>query len=508
MLCALVGLAVAACGGGGVKDVTGAASTTTIAGAPAETSAGPSFRPHFVGSACPSGVPHVTRIRCGWLVVREDRSASRGPTVRLPVAIVRGTAATPSLDPVVYLSGGPGQSGLAGIEGFLDQHYSGPRDTIVFDQRGTGGALPNLNCPEVEAAVKATFATTDPASVEDRAVVAGFGACRRRLVGAGVELAAFRTETSADDVDDLREALGYRQVNLYGASYGSALALTVLRRHPGGLRSVTLDGVYPTTIANGPAEVAANAQRAITALEAGCAAVPACHGRAPDLAGSLRAVVARFDGTPYVASLTDPATGDPVPVRLTGADIVAGVVDAMYQPSGITALPAALTALAKGDDSSIAGVASQGLTTLTGLSEGMAASVECADRARTPTRGDLASVIRRAPEMGTLALIGDLTAVCPEWGVPSADPAFSTPVASAVPTLLLSGAYDPVTPPANATTAARDLRHAHLVVLAAGGHGAVFGTDCGARIFRSFLARPAGTPDTSCSDHPTSPWSS
>ncbi len=374
-----------------------------------------------------AGVPDDVRIRCGWLITREDRTKANGPTVRPPVAIIRGTDPQPSIDPVVYLAGGPGQSGLAGIEGFLDQGYAGSRDVIAFDQRGTGSALPSLNCPEVERATRATFATSDPAPVEVRVMEAGFAACHARLVAAGVDLAAFRTETSADDVADLVKALGYGTVNLYGASYGSALALTVMRLHPGIVRSVTLDGVYPTSISNGPADVARNARRAVDALVAGCAAASSCRASAPDLAGDLKQVVAHFDASPFVATVTDPITEQPLPVRLDGADIVAGIVDSMYQPSGVTALPAEIAALAHGLTAGLSTVIAQGIDGLTGLSEGMSVSVECADRARTTPATELAKVVATDPAMATLDLIGDIPAICGVVGRPPGGPGLLDP---------------------------------------------------------------------------------
>ena len=164
--------------------------------------------PRFAPGPCGEDVFASPRIACGTLTVAEDRQEPGGPTVELPVAVLRTASPTPQPDPVVYFEGGPGFGALGNAELFLEREYGDDRDLILFDQRGTGGARPSLNCPEVDEATWQGFATTDPAEVELERSVVAFDACRDRLRAEGIDLDAYDTAASADDVADLRTALG------------------------------------------------------------------------------------------------------------------------------------------------------------------------------------------------------------------------------------------------------------------------------------------------------------
>ena len=174
--------------------------------------------------ALPDGVVEGQNIDCGYLFVPETRDDSSSPSIQLAYAVLYAPTESPQPDPVIYLAGGPGGSAVKELDGWLDAPYLQDRDLVLLDQRGTGYSLPTLNCPEMEQAVQ--DATQ---------------ACRDRLVEEGVDLQAYSSVENAADVADLRVALGYDEWNLYGISYGTRLALTVMRDHPEGVRSVVLE---------------------------------------------------------------------------------------------------------------------------------------------------------------------------------------------------------------------------------------------------------------------------
>ena len=180
------------------------------------------YEPVFTETDCWFDLPGVV---CGYLTVPEDRGDPMGNQVELAVAIIESQSANPLPDPVIYLEGGPGGAALLGIESLLDHPLLADRDLIMFDQRGTGFSVPSLNCYELE---------------EDEGENA-VQACRDRLLDEGVNLDAYNTAATAADVNDLRLALGYEQVNLLGVSYGTKAALTTLRDFPTVIRSVVVD---------------------------------------------------------------------------------------------------------------------------------------------------------------------------------------------------------------------------------------------------------------------------
>ncbi len=449
--------------------------------------------PRFAPGPCGGDVFASPRIACGTLTVAEDRQEPGGPTVELPVAVLRTASPTPQPDPVVYFEGGPGFGALGNAETFLEREYGDDRDLILFDQRGTGGARPSLDCPEVDEATWQGFATTDPAEVERERSVVAFDACRDRLRAEGIDLDAYDTAASADDVADLRTALGIDEWNLFGVSYGTTLALQTMRAHPEGVRSVVLDSVYPTTVTGGSEELVAAADRVLRTVYDGCAAAPACAAAYPDLEQAVADVLARFDAEPHPTAVTDPTTGQERPVSITGKDILSGLFQALYDDDLIPLVPSLAAMLRSGNAGIIDLFADTAIPLAVEVDEGMTASVECSDRAAFPD--DLAATLAARPEWGSLLANGSYD--CDRWGVAPAPAGFNDPVTTDVPTLVLADEYDPITPPADSRAAAAALPRSTYVELPGLGHGAVFSHPCPEAVYTSFLDDPAA-PDTSC----------
>jgi pimeloyl-ACP methyl ester carboxylesterase len=202
----------------------------------------------FKPAECQFTVPAGQQPQWGYVAVPEDHSDPDGPTILLHVAIFKSVNPSEESDAVVYLSGGPGEVALEGLQftfGIVFDEFIQNHDLIVFDQRGTGYSRPALDCPELtEIGEQELDEDLDPE--ESIAIqLEAFQECRDRLVAEGVNLDVFNSTQSAADVDLLREALGYEEWNIYGISYGTRLAQTVMRDHPDGIRSVILDSPYP-----------------------------------------------------------------------------------------------------------------------------------------------------------------------------------------------------------------------------------------------------------------------
>ncbi|MDQ6603236.1 MAG: alpha/beta fold hydrolase, partial [Chloroflexota bacterium] len=199
--------------------------------------------PRFAAAACPfklgPGEEDGQNVACGYLVVPEEHAHPAGRTIRLAVATVKSVGAPPAPEPIIVLNGGPGQGSEGFLAGFLSDRLPLKalleRYTVVFfDQRGTGYSQPSLACPDAGGATPGgAIAATAPTEQELAAPIK----CHDRLVSEGVNLSAYNSAESAADVNDLRTALRYDQVNLLGISYGTRLALTVLRDFPQIVRS-------------------------------------------------------------------------------------------------------------------------------------------------------------------------------------------------------------------------------------------------------------------------------
>lgn len=451
---------------------------------------------------CPSGVPSHSRVSCHTVTVAADRADFDGVTIDLFAVVVAGTATPRHPDPVVYLSGGPGQTAVTSgrVNRYLTTDPTGGRDVVLFDQRGTGRSGPDLTCPEVTDGTFDLLTTPTPRhEVALDLAAEAFGACHDRLVAAGTDLSVFNTEIAADDAVEVGQALGYEQLNLFGVSYGTTVALAAIRRHPDRLRGVVLDSVLTTTSPDTAENLAERYFRGRQAIIDGCAASPACAARYPNLPELYDQVVARYDATPHATAATD-AHGNPITVRITGADVVAGLFQAQYDASFVPVLPWAVEQLAQGNTGLIDVLVSQGIDFWFGLSAGLAASVQCADRQRHTVGSDPEAVVAEHPELALFLVAAALLDHCERWEVPSVSEGFDQPVTGDVPTFVLSGTFDPITPPAYGEEAAAALSHATHVVIPDGGHGQVFTTSCATSLFTAFLSDPATPLDTSCVD--------
>lgn len=486
----LVALALlAACTSGKSTSPPTTTSTTTTA---------PHYTPVFAKTECNDEVPKDPRVECGTLTVPEDRSKPEGRKVVLPVAIVHTKDPNPAPDPVVYFSGGPGAPGLTDAESFLRKGQTGNRDLIVFDQRGTGRADPSLDCPEVHEANAAAIGAANSFEAETRLVNDALLACRDRVRATGVDLSQYNTATIADDAADLRTAMGIKEWNLFGVSYGTTVALATMRQHPEGIRSVVIDSVLPMDVGIGAPEVAAALERIERVFFDGCAQDAACHAAYPDLERDFRDVIAKLDASPYRSTIDDPTLHRRIPITITGADAVQGFFSALYLTDLIPQLPNIIEQVKAGTGNAIIEqLAIEALRIGDDVAEAQAAAVDCHDRGAFVHPGDLERIVREHPEDTTL--LTSLSLSCSDFGVPPAPAGFNDPVRSDLPTLVLGDEYDPVTPPGQSKHAGETLSHSTFVEFPGLGHGAVFAVpECPEIIFRSFLANPTAPVDTRC----------
>jgi len=181
------------------------------------------YQPTFEPAPCAFPVPRGYDPECGYLVVPENRARSDTRQIRLHVAIFRNRTGIPNADPVIKISGGPGSSGLntagyllgTGMDAVLER-----RDFIMFDQRGTGYSLPRLDCPERVQIAPALLGGRLSAEESAQAIIDAFRRCRERLTAEGLDLTAYHSAASAADINDLRLALGYNQLNLMAFPMG------------------------------------------------------------------------------------------------------------------------------------------------------------------------------------------------------------------------------------------------------------------------------------------------
>ena len=374
---------------------------------------------------------------CGAISVFENRTTRVGRMIDIHFALWRAEAASSS-EAVMLLAGGPGGDGdgLTRSVGRWLQPLRSTMDIVVVDQRGTGQSNA-LFCPrDVASRPASSFGRIfDDESLR---------ACRSTLERSA-DPGQYTTETAAADRDDVRAALGYSRVSLYGVSYGTRLAQVYMRRFPARTRSVVLDGVLPLDV-QAPLTYARTAQDSLDRVIEACGATPACRNVHPALAASFSRLLDRFRTGPVSGTVRRSAWSS-VPVSMTQGDYGYAVRGILYGSDAVNALPGMIErAAATGDVSEFAQRYWERSVSFThNFSDGLHLSVLCAEDVAT-IRPEQIGPATTQTFLGRY-VIDEYQRACSLWPRANVPSDFSQPVTASVPTLLLSGFFDPVTPP-------------------------------------------------------------
>ena len=509
-----------------------------------------------------------TEISCGYLIVPEDRNdLNNSYDVELFVVRIESINGTASV-PFVYLDGGPGGAASASFESWLDSSIHQDYDIILIDQRGTGLSYPSLDCYEFD---------WDDDWVEN---------CHERLVDEDdIDLSAYNSVNSAHDIHDLLVALNIDEANIYGASYGTRLALTMMRDFPERIRAVILDAVYPPQV-DSLVEQAVYGNQAFERLFEDCAANRACNETYPDLRQSFyRAIETMNDKTPLIWDYELEFM-----VETSGDDFANLIFGMLYETESLQYLPALIDSYAnqdyeydpqfeaediifqestdpiEPDEYDIAAMEYFGIDDIDDLydyydtlddeefidlydeledyiyyrlhrdflgldtidetidyvdsldddayyelemeignydddSEGLYFSVECSEEFHFYNEADVLAGSEGIPDEVYDALtesVAETFEDCDIWNVDESDTIENEPVISNIPTLVLSGAYDPVTPYQWGTEAQSYLSNSWHYIFANVGHVALDNQDCVNTVVLSFLDQPLQQPDDTC----------
>jgi pimeloyl-ACP methyl ester carboxylesterase len=478
------------------------------AAAQAEAAAGSPVRgasAGFYDAPCPFAAPRnvLDEFRCGYLVVPENRAAPDGRRLRLAVAILSSRSPDPRPDPLVFLSGGPGLPALDFLSGEMRggmwDHLRAEREIVFFDQRGTAYSEPRF-CPEVtEEFFRLTFSGLRPEERQLRQREA-LARCSETMREAGVDLSQYNSVASVDDMQDLRRALGHEEWNLYGASYGSRLALEALRSAPEGIRSVILDGPAPPDVAL-HAERAVNLGDALSRLAAQCAAQPSCDAKFPDIENRFWKAVEELDERPLLVR-GGARAGLPDPIVADGRFLADGLFLALYAPQILPLAPLLIREASRRNSNMVLELAAPLGGGFRTINRALNLAVECYESA--PFNGAEARLQSRDRYPRILdhidwatAGVGDFS-VCDAWHPFRAGPELGDQVRSDVPALIFTGEFDPVTHRRYGPVAAAGLTNAVVADVRGGGHVVGRRHECTRSMTLAFLDDPGATLDKTC----------
>ncbi len=447
-------------------------ASTANAAAPASTTAPATAR------GC--HLPGVTDgLRCVTLDVPLDHARPDGAKLKLHVTVAPAHRQGTRGDPLFVLAGGPGEAGseVAPLLSTAFNRVRATRDIVFIDQRGTGrsGKLDCESKPEHER-------------MNEQQIEAELLACIGKTKATW---AAYTTEAGARDIEVVRRALGYTQVNVFGGSYGTRLGQAYARLYPSSVRSLILDGVAaPDQVIPAGAK---DGQAALDRVFDQCAKDAGCSKAFPNLRAEFDGLVGKLEAGPIKLSLPDPRTAQPVELNMTRSRFLGTVHGVLYSPADARRLPFLIHNAAQGRWQPF--IARQNLAGDFGGPGGIAMlmhlAVVCAEDVPRMTPELLASDAGKL----TKPLAEQMPRVCKSMNVPPV--AYKEPSRIDTPALLLSGALDPVTPPHRAATAAKYMGRAQQVVVDNLGHG-VSQLGCAPRLLRTFLDKPQDKLDASC----------
>lgn len=447
----------------------------------------------------PAGISEGMDVLCGYVSVPEDHAQPDGPRIKLAVAILKGKNAGTHTDPIFMLQGGPGGSTIDSFTSLLlgqANRLNTDRDIILFDQRGTYYSKPSLICTEVQDLTLKTLDVVLSSAESEKQYLQAIQSCRDRLTRQGINLSAYNSLENAADVESVRIALGYDKINLYGVSYGTLLALHTMKLFPNSLRSVTLDSVVPAQ-KNFLLDSPHSEDRVFTVFFNGCKADPECSRAYPNLEKTFFALVDQYNKKPMQITVTDPDNQTKYPAQLTGDDLQGTLYQLLYSTEIIPLLPRLIMDIQEGNYAILERFESLIVFDRT-MSYGMYYSVLCAEENNFQLNEYNLQGIRPQIQESEANSVSDFQKTCQIWGVSSLGSSVNQPVSSDIPTLVLSGEYDPITPPDYGAAAAKTLSHSYSVVFPTGGHGAVTSGDCQNQVFLQFINDPGKAPDTSC----------
>ncbi len=462
----------------------------------------------FQEAPCPVTIPdgwtEGKEITCGYVIVPERHAQPDGPTLRLTIAKIASISESPAPDPVVPLPTGPGSSAFDSFLDFMASpvgaEFLKTREAVIFEQRGLLYSEPNLICAESHSYFvdRQSQNWSGQESVEKTAEA--FEACRQSLQDKGVNLDAFKYVESAADLIMVMDALGYDKFNALGISAGTMLAQRLLRDHPDRLRSVTINSVAPIDQAL-HADFPGFSARSLQHLFEVCSADPSCNQAYPDLGAKLERTVKRLNENPVIVEVDDPRSGGTSQVIINGDRFAEIVFVSGYSNYSVPRVPELITLVDSGDEQKFSELAQS----LSGPGDrfawGLGYSVFCSESPEITEERITFDGLYPAYEEAVANLAWGprvIMSICDMWGVERLSPELGTLPVSDVPTLVMSGEFDSITPPVAAARVAANLTNAYECTIPGAAHSAIESGPCSISIALQFLEDPSKEPDVSC----------
>ncbi|MEO0895216.1 MAG: alpha/beta fold hydrolase [Bacteroidota bacterium] len=437
----------------------------------------------------------------GYLEVPENRSTPSSSSIKLPVYIFKSRNPHPQKDPIIWLTGGPGQSVMKSAKYTSYYSYLEDRDLILLEQRGTEYAKPHLACPEWAKAVakvndlqlqKPDLLESEVAPIYAEAAMK----CKTRLEKKGIDLNAYHTREIAADVEDLRKVLALDQYNVYSLSYGTKIAQVLMRDYPEHIRSVVLDSPLPLEVSYGE-ESLSNLMHSLDAVLLNCERDSLCRTAYPKLRSRFLHFLKEKNRDPIQLTALHPQQKKEVEFYIKGSDIALlfGGLNTWDMPK----VPSMMANLLDGDYSALENWL-ENIEVGSGVGVGMRLSVWCAEETPFLNLDSVQAESQRFEEVKGVYPAVYRPEICNIWGVRPLDSKANQAIKSDIPTLIISGEYDSETPVGWGKIMHKNLSNSYHVIFQGLHHTPTTYWDqpCGMGITRAFFNQPTQYPNEPC----------
>jgi len=440
------------------------------------------------------------------VIVPEDRTGDPSHTIKLAVSVYHSKSENPSPNPVMFLQGGPGGEAVmlsANAYEVLVQPFLADYDFITFDQRGTGLSEPALQCDELKKIYLQDIHGLIPPTTRKLVYSNAFLSCNGLMSVSGVKLNAYTTMESAADIKDILTLLGYQKVNLYGASYGTRLALVFMREYPQFVQTAILDSVVPVET-NLFVAYPDSMETTLKTLFNSCAEDTKCLAAYPDLETVFWETVNELDANPVTVTSSIYPVGT-VTETVTGSTFISVIMGSVRTPRYIGTAPQSIYRFKNDDYSTLISAQYTLPFTFEDISTGLYISMMCHEHIMATSVDELEAIStwRGVKDYAWLPFYGDandLFKSCKSWG--SSGPVLdeNNIVTSDIPSLVIAGKYDPATPPIFARQVAAQLSNSYYFEFSNQGHvpSATDDSGCAKDIVLEFLDDPMEEPEHDC----------
>ncbi|WP_298759567.1 alpha/beta fold hydrolase [uncultured Psychroserpens sp.] len=429
----------------------------------------------------------ITHDRCGYVDVPNNWDAKKDGTTKIAYIVIASKSENRKDDPLVFIQGGPGGSVLPYANVFSGLALDPDRDFIMYDQRGIG--FSNEICPNLSASFLEVMTADLSLDNEDETLLSISSECMKSLNDPNFKT-AFGTAQSAKDLEALRQHLGYKQLNLFGGSYGTRLGLKYMELYPNSIRASILSGLFPLEIRLYE-NIYTNLNRSLEKLFDTCENDENCSNKYPNLKKDFEAICAQLDSKGQSFMID----GDELVINKQ--DFLLLIQQLLYDRQTIAQVPSFIMAFKTNDSQSVIQSIQAFASRLGVINVATYWSVNVKDEGAFKNKRFIAKDEKKHPSLAKgISLFASDPEVIKLWPSENNSNTKMSVVVSDIPTLLVSGAWDPITPPSNAEKAAKSLKNSSHVIFPTDGHCPM--NSCFFQMAVSFLNNPMAQVDDSC----------